>query len=71
MAFSKETLSTHGPSVCSLQTVANFRFNLPTVQKAFLAGRVNGGPVAGQPRRQQRPIWWAPAVTWPQSSSPR
>lgn len=39
------------PSVCSLQTAANFRFSLPAVQRAFLAGLgVNGGPVVGQQR---------------------
>lgn len=32
------------------------------VQDTFLAGRLNGGPVAGQPRRQLQTIYRVPAV---------
>lgn len=31
-------------------------FKLPTVQKTFLTTRLNGGPVVGQPRWQQRVV---------------
>lgn len=41
----------------------NFRSAAPPlVQETFLTRRLNGSPVAGQPRRQQQAIYRVPAV---------
>lgn len=60
--FSKETLSAHVSSFCSLKTMPNFRSTPPLLQETFLTRRLNSGPVAGQPRRQQQAVYRVPAV---------